>query len=107
MVGVKELLEFPGRRKSIVSDSRSGILDNGQEKVIEKTTTKLSLMLAMFHVVRMADAMAIESNGWQTNRLRGNHFIEEKAIHAHREKKEVKRTCGEREQKKTLYRELK
>ena len=27
--------------------------------MVEKTTTKLSLMLAMFHVVRMADAMAI------------------------------------------------
>ena len=54
---------------------RSGILDNRQEKVIEKTTTKLSLMLAMFHVVRMADAMAIESSGWQKNRRRGNLII--------------------------------
>ena len=64
-----------GDAKSIDSDSRSGILDNGQEKVIEKTTTKLSLMLAMFHVVRMADAMAIESSVLQKNRLRGNLII--------------------------------
>lgn len=65
MVGVEELLEFAGRRKIIESDSRSGILDKRHEKAIEKTTTKLCLMLAMFHLVRMADAIAIESNGWQ------------------------------------------
>ena len=75
MVGVEELLEFAGRRKSTDSDSRSGILDNRQEKVVEKTTTKLSLMLAVFHVVRMADALAIESSSWQKNRLRGNLII--------------------------------
>ena len=51
------------------------ILDKRQEKAVEKTTTKLSLMLAIFHVVRMADAMAIESIGWQKNRLRGNLII--------------------------------
>ena len=51
------------------------ILDKRQDKAVEKTTTKLNLMLAMFHVVRMADAMAIESIGWQKNRLRGNLII--------------------------------
>ena len=42
---------------------------------MEKTTSKLCLMLAMFHLVRLADAMAIESNGWQKNRLRDNLII--------------------------------
>ena len=51
------------------------ILDKRQEKAVEKTTTKLSLMLAMFHVVCMADAMAIETSGWPKNRLRGNPII--------------------------------
>ena len=101
MVGVEELLEFPGRRKSIVSDSRSGILDNRQEKVIEKTTTKLSLMLAMFHVVRMADAMAIESNGWQTNRLRGNHIIfsRKRSMHIGKKRKLSERVARESKKK--------
>ena len=51
------------------------ILDKKQEKAVEKTTTKLNLMSAMFHVVRMSDVIAIESIGWQKNRLRGNLII--------------------------------
>ena len=51
------------RRKRIKSKSRSRILDKRQEKAMEKTITKLCLMLAMFHLVRMADAMAIGSKG--------------------------------------------
>ncbi|KAK2551047.1 hypothetical protein P5673_028105 [Acropora cervicornis] len=48
-------------QKDIESESRSRILDKRQEKAMEKTITKLCLMLAIFHLVRMADAMAIGS----------------------------------------------
>ena len=46
-------------------ESKSGrrILDKRQKKAMEKTITKLFLMLAMFHLVRMADAMTIGSKG--------------------------------------------
>ena len=80
MVGVEELLEFSGRRKSIESDNPSEILDKRQEKAIEKTTTKLCLMLAMFHLVRIAVAIAIESNGWQKKPLRDNLVIFSKKL---------------------------
>ena len=54
---------FAGRRKRIESESRSRILYERQEKAMEKTITKLCLMLAMLHLVRMADAVTIESKG--------------------------------------------
>ncbi|KAK2551069.1 hypothetical protein P5673_028132 [Acropora cervicornis] len=63
VVAVEELSEAAGRRKRIESESPSGMLYKRQEKVMEKTITKLCLMLAMLHLVRMADAMAIESKG--------------------------------------------
>ena len=50
---------FAGRRKRIESESRSGILYERQEKAMEKTITKLCLMLAMLYLVRMADAVTI------------------------------------------------
>ena len=80
MVGVEELLEFSGRRKSIESDNRSGILDKRQEKAMGKTTTKLCLMLAMFHLVRIAVAIAFESNGWQKKTLKDNLIIFSKKL---------------------------
>ena len=54
---------FAGIRKRIESESRSGILYERQQKAMEKTITKLCLMLAMLHLVRMANAMTIESKG--------------------------------------------
>ena len=63
VVAVEELSEVARRRKRIESESRGGMLYKRQEKAMEKTITKLCLMLAMLHLVRMADAMAIESKG--------------------------------------------
>ena len=63
LVGVEKQSEFAGRRRRIESESRSGILYKRQEKAMEKTITKLCLMLAMLHLFRRADAMAIESKG--------------------------------------------
>ncbi|XP_044183844.1 uncharacterized protein LOC122964354 isoform X2 [Acropora millepora] len=56
-----EKSEFAGRRKRIESESRSGILYKTQEKAMEKTITKLCLMLAMLHLVGMADGVPIAS----------------------------------------------
>ena len=56
VVAVEELSEVAGRRKGIESESRSGMLYKRQEKAMEKTITKLCLMLAMLHLGRMADA---------------------------------------------------
>ncbi|XP_015772673.1 PREDICTED: uncharacterized protein LOC107350927 isoform X1 [Acropora digitifera] len=56
-----EKSEFAGRRKRIKSESRSGILDKRQEKAMEKTITKLCLLLAMLHLVGMADGVSIAS----------------------------------------------
>ena len=63
LVGVEKQSEFAGKRKRIESESRSGILYKRQEKAMEKTVTKLCLMLAILHLVRMADAITIESKG--------------------------------------------
>ena len=63
MVSVEEQSEFAGRRKRIKSESRSGILDKRQEKAMEKTITKLCLLLAMLHLVGMADGVSIASKG--------------------------------------------
>ncbi|XP_015772674.1 PREDICTED: uncharacterized protein LOC107350927 isoform X2 [Acropora digitifera] len=57
----EEQSEFAGRRKRIKSESRSGILDKRQEKAMEKTITKLCLLLAMLHLVGMADGVSIAS----------------------------------------------
>ena len=62
-VGVEKQSVFAGRRKRLESESQSGILYERQQKAMEKTITKLCLMLAMLHLVRMADAMTIESKG--------------------------------------------
>ena len=62
-VGVEKQSVFAGRRKRIESESQSGILNERQQKAMEKTITKLCLMLAMLHLARMADAMTIESKG--------------------------------------------
>ena len=75
LVGVEDKSEFAGRRKRIESESRSGILDKRQEKAMEKTITKLCLMLAMLHLVRMADAVAIESKGRWKSWLRDKFSI--------------------------------
>ena len=63
MVCVEKQSEFAGRRKRIKSESRSGILDKRQEKAMEKTITKLCLMLAMLHLVGRADGVPIASKG--------------------------------------------
>ena len=63
VVAVEELSEVAGRRKRIESESRSGMSYKRQERAMEITITKLCLMLAMLHLIRMADAMTIESKG--------------------------------------------
>ena len=61
---------FAGRRQSKESESRSGILDKRQERAMEKTITKLCLMLAMFiNLVGMANGVSIASKGRLRSRL--------------------------------------
>ena len=70
MVGVKDKSEFAGRYKSIESEKRGGILDKRQEKAMEKTITKLCLMLAALNRVGMADGISIASKGRLKSRLK-------------------------------------
>ena len=75
MVCVEKHSEFAGRRKRIESESRSGILYKTQEKAMEKTITKLCLMLAMLHLVCMADGVPIASKGRLKSRLKDKLII--------------------------------
>ena len=75
MVSVEEQSEFARRRKRIKSESRSGILDKKQEKAMEKTITKLCLLLAMLHLVGMADGVSIASKGRLKSRLKDKLII--------------------------------
>ena len=70
MVSVEGQSEFAGRRKRIESESRSGILYERQQKAMEKTITKLCLMLAMLHLVGMADGVSIASKGRLKSRIK-------------------------------------
>ena len=63
------------RRKRIKSESRSGILKKTQEKAMKKTITKLCLMLAMLHLVGMADGVPIASKGRLKSRLKDKLII--------------------------------
>ena len=75
MVCVEKQSEFAGRRKRIESESRSGILYKTQEKAMEKTITKLCLLLAMLHLVGMADGVPIASKGRLKSRLKDKLII--------------------------------
>ena len=75
LVCVEKQLEFAGRGKRIKSESRSGILYKAQEKAMEKTITKLCFMLAMLHLVGMADGVSIASKGRLKSRLKGKLII--------------------------------
>ena len=66
---LKKQSVFAGRRQSKESESRSGILDKRQERAMEKTITKLCLMLAMFNLVGMANGVSIASKGRLRSRL--------------------------------------
>ena len=59
-----------GDAKRIESESRSGILDRRQERAMEKTITKLCLMLEMLNLVGMANGVSIASKGRLKSRLK-------------------------------------
>ena len=75
MVCVEKQSEFAGRRKKIESESLSGILYKTQEKAMGKTITKLCLMLAMLHLVGMADGVPIASKDRLKSRLKDKLII--------------------------------